>query len=438
MLKQSPWIGNKKSAGLQREQENLQKKRKNFLETPLMESTLRRRNKGMNASKGDDKKSNASEEESLDEDTDEEKEAKKPPSKNKTCDWKKVCDTVCILQVLAFREIASLGAKPRIDAKLPNFYLLHWVILIGCLFYLYGQWLLTTLMAEHFINPLASYFQFLIHSHTFVCFCWLCIGIVMFVISLKPGFYRYQFKQLAWCLVTAFVVIALSSLTLWNLSDGMAWFLLPGFLIVTNDIFAYTVGSIFGQTRLIDLSPNKTWEGAIGGGICTIFMSVLLAYVFTQHEFFYCPKHDLSWSVPRCTPDSVFVPIQYDVPPSLASLLSHFHLESWRAWRLAPFQIHAVFFAMFASIIAPFGGFFASGFKRAFKIKDFGDSIPGHGGITDRMDCQILMAAFVYYYRKAFVYQYQRGTDQILEDILTLTEIEQRLIYDHLSSLFLS
>lgn len=51
-------------------------------------------------------------------------------------------------------------------------------------------------------------------------------------------------------------------------------------------------------------------------------------------------------------------------------------------------QLHAVVLAMFASIIAPFGGFFASGFKRGFKIKDFGDSIPGHGGMTDRMDCQ--------------------------------------------------
>jgi CDP-diglyceride synthetase len=38
--------------------------------------------------------------------------------------------------------------------------------------------------------------------------------------------------------------------------------------------------------------------------------------------------------------------------------------------------------------VAPFGGFFASGFKRAFNIKDFGHSIPGHGGMTDRMDCQ--------------------------------------------------
>jgi Cytidylyltransferase family len=45
--------------------------------------------------------------------------------------------------------------------------------------------------------------------------------------------------------------------------------------------------------------------------------------------------------------------------------------------------------SLFASVIAPFGGFFASGFKRGFKIKDFGNSIPGHGGMTDRMDCQV-------------------------------------------------
>jgi phosphatidate cytidylyltransferase len=47
--------------------------------------------------------------------------------------------------------------------------------------------------------------------------------------------------------------------------------------------------------------------------------------------------------------------------------------------------------ATFASLVAPFGGFFASGFKRAFNIKDFGDSIPGHGGVTDRMDCQCVV-----------------------------------------------
>lgn len=55
--------------------------------------------------------------------------------------------------------------------------------------------------------------------------------------------------------------------------------------------------------------------------------------------------------------------------------------------------------ATFASLVAPFGGFFASGFKRAFNIKDFGDSIPGHGGMTDRMDCQCVLA-FLHYMMK--------------------------------------
>lgn len=53
-----------------------------------------------------------------------------------------------------------------------------------------------------------------------------------------------------------------------------------------------------------------------------------------------------------------------------------------------PYHLHLLLMACFASLVAPFGGFFASGFKRAFNIKDFGHSIPGHGGMTDRMDCQ--------------------------------------------------
>ena len=59
--------------------------------------------------------------------------------------------------------------------------------------------------------------------------------------------------------------------------------------------------------------------------------------------------------------------------------------------------------SIFASVIGPFGGFFGSGFKRAFKIKDFGDMIPGHGGVMDRFDCQFLMATFVNVYIHSFI-----------------------------------
>lgn len=55
---------------------------------------------------------------------------------------------------------------------------------------------------------------------------------------------------------------------------------------------------------------------------------------------------------------------------------------------------HAAVLSIFASVIAPFGGFFASGFKRAFKVKDFAGIIPGHGGMTDRMDCQVCITHF--------------------------------------------
>ena len=41
---------------------------------------------------------------------------------------------------------------------------------------------------------------------------------------------------------------------------------------------------------------------------------------------------------------------------------------------LEPAQIHAGVIAMFAAVIAPFGGFFASGLKRGLKIKDFADA----------------------------------------------------------------
>lgn len=54
--------------------------------------------------------------------------------------------------------------------------------------------------------------------------------------------------------------------------------------------------------------------------------------------------------------------------------------------------------SLYASFAAPFSGFLASALKRACSMKDFGTWIPGHGGIIDRMDCQLLMGVFTYVY----------------------------------------
>lgn len=56
------------------------------------------------------------------------------------------------------------------------------------------------------------------------------------------------------------------------------------------------------------------------------------------------------------------------------------------------FAVHILVISIITSLIAPFGGFFASAFKRNLNIKDFSDTIPGHGGVTDRLDCVSIMA----------------------------------------------
>ncbi|MGH0176904.1 UNVERIFIED_CONTAM: hypothetical protein FKN15_014371, partial [Acipenser sinensis] len=106
------------------------------------------------------------------------------------------------------------------------------------------------------------------------------------------------------------------------------------------------------------LSPKKTWEGFIGGFFATVVFGLL------------------------------------------------------ETVRIYPFQIHSVALSAFASLMGPFGGFFASGFKRAFKIKDFANTIPGHGGIMDRFDCQYLMATFVNVYIGSFI-RYAGGVTEL-------------------------
>ncbi|KAI3717916.1 hypothetical protein L1987_69838 [Smallanthus sonchifolius] len=169
---------------------------------------------------------------------------------------------------------------------------------------------------------------------------------------------------------------------------------LPASLIAINDVAAYFFGFFFGKTPLIKLSPKKTWEGFIGASITTIISAFLLANVLGRYQWLTCPRR---------------------LP--------------WKEIAVLPVQWHALCLGLFASVIAPFGGFFASGFKRAFKIKDFGGSIPGHGGFTDRMDCQMVMAVFAYIYHQSFVIPQYYPVEILLEQILrSLTSEEQELL----------
>jgi len=118
----------------------------------------------------------------------------------------------------------------------------------------------------------------------------------------------------------------------------------------------------------------------------------------------------------------VFLHYTYNLPFTPSAWT---HLPT--SFSIRPIHFHVLVISTFASLIAPFGGFFASGLKRTFKIKDFGDSIPGHGGMTDRMDCQFIMGFFVFMYYSSFIAVYKANVGNLIEQAITGLSYEDQI-----------
>lgn len=115
-----------------------------------------------------------------------------------------------------------------------------------------------------------------------------------------------------------------------------------------SDTGAYCVGSLIGKHRLFErISPKKSWEGSIGGGVFSIASSFAFAYFFP------------------------FMP--------------------W--WQWAGLAIIVVIFGTWGDLTE-------SLMKRQLGIKDSGNILPGHGGLLDRFDSALMAipAAVVYLY----------------------------------------
>jgi phosphatidate cytidylyltransferase len=123
-------------------------------------------------------------------------------------------------------------------------------------------------------------------------------------------------------------------------------------LIWTNDCFAYCIGRLLGKRKLFErISPNKTWEGAIGGIIFTLILGYIIgAYINKGEELF--------WVV--------------------------------SALIIAPCSIY--------------GDLLESLFKRSLNIKDSGTILPGHGGILDRFDAALFAIPFFYSWAMLYLY----------------------------------
>ncbi|KAG0451366.1 hypothetical protein HPP92_013765 [Vanilla planifolia] len=338
---------------------------------------------------------------------------------------------VVVIQIFMARELFNLLRRANEDRQLPGFRLLNWHFFFTAMLFTYGRFL-----SQHLVNTITTdkllyrLVSWIVKYQMFICYFLYTSGFVWFILTLKKKMYKYQFSQYAWTHMILLTVFAQSSFTVANIFEGIFWLLLPASLIAINDIAAYFFGFFFGRTPLIKLSPKKTWEGFIGASITTIISAFVLANIFGRFQWLTCPRRDLSTGWLSCDPGPMFKPEIYSLPEWVPRWIPY------KETSVMSVQWHALVLGLFASIIAPFGGFFASGFKRAFKLKDFGDSIPGHGGITDRMDCQMVMAVFAYIYYQSFLMPENLSIETILNQILrNLTLEEQHLLYSQLGKI---
>ena len=306
-----------------------------------------------------------------------------------------VCALIVVLQTMIFRELVALRyekVKVEFEGEVRWFRTIQWGWFFVAMVYAYGSSFLKapmgfaeqlrvgkkSLQAFGFVDELSllQAFSFALYSLVFT----------VTVLSFRKGLYRIQLIQLTWTLMTLAVVVAQLKFAVYMVHEGLFWFLFPVSLVVANDTFAYFSGMALGKKLIkapfLQLSPNKTWEGFIGGLILTVMYGVLSAPLWGSIDFLRCGFHEIQVGRKHCFSDLLFTP---------------------NADGFYPIQKHAVFYALFASLVAPFGGFFASAIKRAFRIKDFDSFIPGHGGVTDRMDCQMIMSLFGYVYYTTFI-----------------------------------
>ncbi|CAF1466528.1 unnamed protein product [Adineta ricciae] len=333
---------------------------------------------------------------------------------------------VLLIQIKCFQEIINIGYIVYKSHNLPWFRTLSWYFLFTSNYWLYGESLIHhfgfMMNKNNFLQPLVTY-------HRMIAFLLYTSGFVGFVLSLKKTYYLKQFTLFGYTHITLMILVTSSHQMIQNICEGMIWFLFPVSLIICNDIMAYMFGFFYGRTPLTKLSPKKTWEGFIGGGVSTLLFGFILAGILSRYQFLVCPlEYDDEHSrlATSCIPSPLFQKTVYSMPKPF-SLFK-------RSLELYPFQLHSLVLSLFASSIGPFGGFFASGFKRAFRIKDFAATIPGHGGFVDRFDCQIIMALFTNVYISTFARV--ASPTKLLQQVLALTPENReeflRLLRNHI------
>lgn len=180
---------------------------------------------------------------------------------------------------------------------------------------------------------------------------WALAGILFFMtvlfMEVMLSDLKLRFEKISICFVAGVLLpYMLSALVrLITRADGRFVILIPFVIGFLSDTGAYFVGCKYGKHKLAPLiSPNKSIEG-VGGGVAAAVLGMLV-YLLVMQLGFGCRVN----------------------------------------------YVYGLLYALLGSFMGVFGDLCFSVIKRQSGIKDFGNIIPGHGGVLDRFDSMILVA----------------------------------------------
>jgi len=153
------------------------------------------------------------------------------------------------------------------------------------------------------------------------------------------------------CCLRSIVLLTIESI------NGLFHLLLLICYTVFADIGAYFIGVFFGKHKMAPVnSPKKTYEGLIGGMVTSIIGVLAVCLIFKT---------------------------------------------AFKMWTMK--VLLTVLTTPIFVLLGVVGDLSASYIKRYAAIKDYGDTIPGHGGIMDRIDSMLLVAPIFYVFNEIFV-----------------------------------
>lgn len=221
---------------------------------------------------------------------------------------------ICLIGALAYKEIIDL---PKSHGEIPN-------LMVGL------GLVLMLLISNYSMMDLGNGYDYSLVALVLLV---MLVPLVFYkndTYKSNDAFYLIGISFLLGLTFNTFLILRNESIYL------LAWIL---FIPMFNDIFAYLIGSKFGKHKMCkEISPNKTWEGSIGG----LLVGSIISLVFYN-------------------------------------------------FLISSIDLKLIIITIILSVVGQIGDLIMSKIKRENGIKDFSNLIPGHGGMLDRLDSSIFV-----------------------------------------------